>query len=93
VRVAGRLNANNGDVLRLAALRGEGIILLPSFLVGDDLAAGKLVPILPGYAPDALVIQAVYPHSRHLSVKVRSFVDFLVARFGQEPEWDRWRAA
>jgi DNA-binding transcriptional LysR family regulator len=92
VRVAGRLNANNGDILRLAALRGEGIVLQPSFLVGDDLATGSLVPILPGYTPDALVIQAVYPHSRHLSVKVRSFVDFLVARFGQEPEWDRWQS-
>jgi DNA-binding transcriptional LysR family regulator len=93
VRVAGRLNANNGDVLRLAALGGEGIILQPSFLVADDLAAGRLVPILPGYVPDELAIHAVYPHSRHLSVKVRSFVDFLVARFGQQPEWDRWRAA
>src|SRR5882672_12254952 len=92
VRVTGRLNANNGDILRLAALRGEGIVLQPSFLVGDDLAAGLLVPILPGYTPDELVIQAVYPHSRHLSVKVRSFVDFLVARFGQEPEWDRWQS-
>jgi len=74
-------------------VRGEGIVLQPSFLVGDDLAAGSLVPILPGYAPDELVIQAVYPHSRHLSVKVRSFVDFLVARFGQRPEWDRWQGA
>jgi DNA-binding transcriptional LysR family regulator len=91
VRVAGRLNANNGDVLRLAALRGAGIVIQPSFLVGDDLASGALVPILPGYVPDELVIQAVYPHSRHLSVKVRSFVDFLIARFGHEPEWDRWR--
>jgi DNA-binding transcriptional LysR family regulator len=93
VRVAGRLNANNGDILRWAALRGEGIVLQPSFIVGDDLATGTLVPVLPGYTPDSLVIQAVYPHSRHLSVKVRSFVDFLVARFGQAPEWDRWRAA
>jgi len=93
VRVAGRLNANNGDILRLAALRGEGIVLQPSFLVGDDLAAGGLMPILPGYTPHELVIQAVYPHSRHLSVKARTFDDFLVARFGQEPEWDRWRAA
>lgn len=91
VRIAGRLNANNGDVLRLAALRGEGIVLQPTFLIGDDLASGKLVSILPGFVPDELVIQAVYPHSRHLSVKVRSFIDFLVARFGQDPEWDRWR--
>ena len=92
VRIAGRLNANNGDVLRLAALRGEGIVIQPTFHIGDDLASGELVSILPGFVPDELVIQAVYPHSRHLSVKVRSFIDFLVARFGQDPEWDRWRA-
>jgi DNA-binding transcriptional LysR family regulator len=91
VRVAGRLNANNGDVLRLAAVRGEGIVIQPTFLIGDDLASGDLVSILPGFVPDELAIQAVYPHSRHLSVKVRSFIDFLVARFGQDPEWDRWR--
>jgi DNA-binding transcriptional LysR family regulator len=91
VRVVGRLNANNGDVLRLAAVRGEGIVVQPTFLIGDDLASGELVSILPGFVPDELAIQAVYPHSRHLSVKVRSFIDFLVARFGQDPEWDRWR--
>jgi DNA-binding transcriptional LysR family regulator len=91
VRVSGRLNANNGDILRLAALRAEGIVVQPTFLIGDDLASGNLVPILPGFAPDELVIQAVYPHRRHLSVKVRSFIDFLVGRFGQDPEWDRWR--
>jgi DNA-binding transcriptional LysR family regulator len=91
VCVAGRLNANNDDVLRLAALRGEGIVIQPTLLIGDDLASGELLPILPGFVPDELVIQAVYLHSRHLSVKVRSFIDFLVARFGQDPEWDRWQ--
>jgi DNA-binding transcriptional LysR family regulator len=90
VPVRGTLQANNGDVLRAAALRGAGIVLLPSFIVGADLAAGRLAPVLPGYRVPELGIYAVYPHSRHLSAKVRSFVDFLLPRLGKRPAWDAW---
>jgi DNA-binding transcriptional LysR family regulator len=93
VRVSGRLNANNGELLRLAALGGEGIVLQPTFIVGDDIASGRLVRLLPDHIPVELAIHAVYPPSRNISVKVRSFIDFLAARFGPEPEWDRWREA
>ncbi|MBV8235668.1 MAG: LysR family transcriptional regulator [Acidimicrobiia bacterium] len=90
VRVRGTLQANNGDALRAAALRGAGLVLLPSFIVGADLTAGRLVPVLSGYRVPELGIHAVYPHSRHLSAKVRSFVDFLVPRYGETPTWDAW---
>jgi DNA-binding transcriptional LysR family regulator len=73
-----------------AALRGAGIVLLPSFIVRAALTAGRLVPVLPGYRVPELGIYAVYPHSRHLSAKVRSFVDFLIPRFGDKPIWDAW---
>src|SRR5690349_14725809 len=89
VRITGRLLANNGDVLRTAALEGQGIVLGPTFILGEDIRAGTLVRLLPNMAPPEVGLYAVYPPSRHLSVKVRSFVDFLVARFGGEPEWDR----
>jgi DNA-binding transcriptional LysR family regulator len=89
VHIAGRLLANNGDVLRTAALRGQGVALGPTFILGDDMRVGTLVRLLPDYAPPEVGLYAVYPPSRHLSVKVRSFVDFLVTRFGGEPEWDR----
>ena len=89
VRIAGRLQANNGDVLRIAALEGQGVALGPTFILGDDLRAGTLVRLLPGFAPPQVGLYAVYPPSRRLSVKVRSFVDFLVTRFEGEPEWDR----
>ncbi len=92
VHVRGSLQANNGDVLRVAALRGAGVVLLPSFIVGPDLAAGRLAPVLAGYRVPELAIHAVYPHSRHLSAKVRSFVDFLLPRFGERPAWDAWMA-
>ena len=78
------------DVLRAAALRSAGLVLLPSFIIGADLCAGRLVSVLPGYRVPELGIYAVYPHSRHLSAKVRSFVDFLVPRFGERPAWDAW---
>jgi DNA-binding transcriptional LysR family regulator len=88
VEVHGRLRVNNGDVLRAAALGGVGIITLPSFIVGRDLQAGTLVALLADYLPQDLAIHAVYPHNRHLSPKVRAFVDFLVEQIGPRPYWD-----
>jgi DNA-binding transcriptional LysR family regulator len=90
VRVRGSLEANNGDALRAAAVRGTGVVLQPSFIVGADLAAGRLVPVLPGYRVPELAIHAVYPPGRHLSAKVRSFIDFLAPRYGERPAWDAW---
>ena len=89
VPVSGRYLANNADVLRSTALAGGGIILAPTFLLGEDLRAGRLVRLLPDYPPPEQALHALYPPGRHLSAKVRSFVDFLVARFGSEPVWDR----
>lgn len=90
VKVAGCLRSNNGDLLRAAALAGEGIINEPSFLLGEDLAAGRLVPLLRQYPLEQLALYAVYPSRRHLSAKVRSFVDFMIARIGDPPPWDAW---
>lgn len=89
-RVSGRLFANNGDVLIAAALAGIGIALAPTFMAGEHVQAGGLVTLLPGHVAPEAALYAVYPPGRHLSAKLRSFVDFLVARFGEEPEWDRW---
>ncbi len=89
VEVRGRLRVNNGDALRLAALRGLGLVIQPSFIVGADLQAGTLIGVLPDAVAQDGAIYAVYPHSRHLSPKVRAFVDFLAERFGPRPAWDR----
>lgn len=88
VQIKGRLRANNGDTLRIAALQGLGLVYLPSFFIGRDLQAGTLVSVLSGYMPQDTAIYAVYPHSRHLLPKVRAFVDFLAERFGPRPYWD-----
>jgi len=93
VEVRGRLHANNGDALRAAALRGFGLAVLPSFLVGRDFQSGALVSLLEPFMPQDSAVHAVYPHARHLSPKVRAFVDFLAERFGPDPYWDRAGAA
>lgn len=89
VPIAPTLCANNAEVLCDAAIAGRGIALLPTFIAGPSLRAGKLQAILADYKPPALSLYAVYPPTRHLSAKVRLFIDFLVARFGAEPAWDR----
>lgn len=87
VRVAGPMHANNGEMLAAAAVEGIGIALEPDFIVGTDLAAGRLVRILGDYAPTPTGIYAVYPSRRHLSAKVRAFVDFLAERFAAPGGW------
>ena len=88
VRVAGNLRGNNGDILSTAAIEGLGVILHPTFLVYEALREKKLVRILPDWEHDDLTVFAVYPNRKFLPPKVRSFVDFLAARFGPEPYWD-----
>jgi DNA-binding transcriptional LysR family regulator len=88
VSLAGSIRSNHPTVLMHAALAGHGIIYAPTYLVGEALRAGRLVTVLDDYALPPLTVRALYPHNRHLSAKVRTFVDFLVARFELEPPWD-----
>jgi DNA-binding transcriptional LysR family regulator len=81
VRVSGPLHSNNGDLLAAAAVAGVGIAYEPEFILGPDLKAGRLVPILTSYLAPLGPIYAVYPSRRYLSAKVRAFVDFLALRF------------
>ena len=87
VQVAGKVHANNGDMLCALAVRGVGIVNEPDFMVAPDLKAGRLVPLLPGYQGVRADIWAVYPSRRHLSGKVRAFIDFLAERFGAAGDW------
>jgi DNA-binding transcriptional LysR family regulator len=87
VRISGNLHSNNGDLLAEAAARGAGIVLEPAFIVGPEVRAGRLVPLLQDFAPPPLPIYAVYPSRKHLSAKVRLFVDFLVERFAGAEDW------
>ncbi|MCG8406899.1 MAG: LysR substrate-binding domain-containing protein, partial [Phycisphaerales bacterium] len=93
VRVNGRLKARGSEILQDAAIGGAGIILMPTWLVGDDLRAGRLVRILDDWTASREVgegeISAVYLPNRRGSVKIRCFVNTLVERFGSPPYWDR----
>ncbi len=81
VRVQGPFRANNADAVRLAALAGLGIAVVPTWLVADDIAAGTLRPILPDWTPAALDVSALYAPSPRVASKIRMFVDHLVATF------------
>jgi len=88
IKVNGPLCADNGDILKEAAISGLGIVSLPTFIVGADLKTGKLQQVLTEYCPSEISIYAVFPSRRYLSAKVRTFVDFLSEYFGDEPGWD-----
>ena len=87
---ARHIHSNNGDILCEAAIAGLGIIVLPTFIVSDAIATGALDVILAGYEVASPSILAVWPPSRHLSGKVRAFVDLLAKRFGKTPYWDKF---
>jgi DNA-binding transcriptional LysR family regulator len=88
VRVNYTMLTNNGDTARAAALAGLGVIWQPTFLVGEDLRAGRLVELLPAYRMADIDVLAVYPSRRHLSAKVRVMIDFLADAFAGAPPWD-----
>ena len=81
------LCANNAEVLCDAAVKGRGIALLPIFIAGRALRDGRLQAFLAGYQTPPLTLYAIYPPTRHLAVKVRLFIDFLVARFAAQKDW------
>lgn len=87
VCVTGNLQANTGIALRTAALSGLGIATTATFIVHEDLRRGDLVRVLPDYAIRPRELYALYPQTRHLSPKVRAFVDF-AAELYQGPNWD-----
>ena len=84
VRVGGPLHSNNGRMQVALAAAGAGVACEPDFIVAPEVASGRLVPVLTDWTLPSVPISAVYPSRRHLSAKVRAFVDFLVERIGGE---------
>ncbi|MGX4802170.1 LysR substrate-binding domain-containing protein [Bradyrhizobium guangdongense] len=83
-----RLRANNMAMLLSAVLSGAGVAYGPSFVFGPSIAAGRLVRLLPQYRSVDLAVHAVYPTNRHVTLKLRSFVDHLISALGGRPPWD-----
>jgi len=89
LRVAGRITANNGDILMDAALNGLGIAHLPTFFVYQELRAGRLRVVMPNYKIPEISLFAVYPPNRQSTGMVGLLVEHLREHFGPEPYWDR----
>jgi len=89
MRISGNFEANSADAIYHAALAGVGIARLSTYLVQDDLRAGRLVRLLPHYIQDNANIVAIYAERRNLAPKIRAFLDFLVNYFGSVPPWER----
>jgi DNA-binding transcriptional LysR family regulator len=85
VRVSGPVRANSAGLVRKMTLAGEGIGLIPSFLITGDIADGTLVPLLKDHPLPVFGIHAVYPPGRHLSPGIRAFVDVLATRLKGAP--------
>ncbi len=84
------LTSNIADSLRVAAINGSGLIQLPSYMIGLDIQSGRLMPVLEKFEPKPLPINLVYAHRKHMSVKIRSFVDYMQGYFETPPYWDKW---
>jgi len=89
IAISGRFGATNAEALRDATLAGFGIARLATFLISDDLRVGRLLPVLDGLSVDGPAVRAVYPSSRHLSPKVRTFIDELLGAWRPVPPWDK----
>lgn len=86
----GLLESNDGQILRAAALQGMGLLVQPSYIVHDDIVAGRLVPVLDDWDLPRLQINIAYPSRKHLSAKVRSFIDFMVVEFERNEYERKW---
>ncbi len=87
VKINPRIRTNNGDSARILALNHHGFILQPDFIVGNDLKLGTLIEVLPDYRAANLGIYAVYASRRHMPVKLRTMIDFLVESL-KVPRWN-----
>jgi DNA-binding transcriptional LysR family regulator len=90
--VRGLLESNDGQILRAAALDGLGILIQPTYIVHDDLVAGRLVAVLDDWDLPHLTINLAYPSRKHLSAKVRTFIDFMAEHFARQDYERKWTA-
>jgi DNA-binding transcriptional LysR family regulator len=90
--VSGRIRYSNAEACLRAAEAGLGLACLPSFVAGASIRAGRVRRILGSFETVPYVVHGLYPHSRHLSAKVRVLVDFLADRYRGTPHWEQgWK--
>jgi LysR family transcriptional regulator for bpeEF and oprC len=89
MRPVGRLNVNNSEALVDAAVQGEGLVSVATFLAADAVKARKLKVVMPDFVTLGPPVSVVYLPNRHLSARVRAFLDFLATVVPDNPSWDR----
>ena len=82
-KATGRLSANNGDLLAALVLNGEGIALIPRFIIEADLAAGRMVAVLPDWSAPEIWLTLYYPPYEQLPLRVATFSDFFEAHINE----------
>ncbi|WP_420991494.1 LysR substrate-binding domain-containing protein [Cupriavidus sp. 30B13] len=90
VTVRSKLESNDGQVIRAAALEGLGILVQPKYIIYDDIVSGRLIPVLDDWDLPRLTINVAFQSRRYLAAKVRLFIDFLVAHFERMDYERKW---
>jgi len=91
VPIGGRVRYSNAEACLKAAEAGLGLACVPIFIAGEPLRSGRMRRLLQSFEPEPYTVHALYPHSRHLTAKVRVLVDFLVDRYRGTPHWEQGR--
>ena len=86
-RATGTLITNFVQAIRAAGVAGIGLVLMSPVIITDLLESGALVPVMPGYRTPELEINALYPHRRYMTAKLRVFIDMLVEQFACDCWW------
>ena len=89
VETCSRIKANNGNFLVDMAIKGHGIVCVPTFIAYQSLAKGELIPVMEDYQFPTLYAYAVYPKNRFLSQRCRLLIDYIIEQIGDEPYWDK----
>ena len=92
IGITSLLDANEGQVIRAAALAGLGILIQPLYIIHDDIVAGRLVPVLTDWELPRLTINLAYQSRRHQPAKIRVFTEFLLERFATLELEKKWTA-
>lgn len=84
----GRLNLDSSEAMRVSAISGFGIVHLPTYLIGDDLRNGTLIPVLKEFPFPPEPIRLIYPSKKHLSPRIRAFIDLLIENWSSGVPWE-----
>lgn len=90
VTVRSKMESNDGQVLRAAALEGMGILVQPKYILYDDIVAGRLIPVLDDWDLPRLTINIAFQNRTHMPARIRLFIELLVSHFERMDYERKW---